>query len=288
MKIIDALKSAGDCVSFEFFPPKDDAGLESLLRTISELQSWSPTYVSVTYGAGGSTRELTLDLVHRIKAETGIETMAHLTCVGSTREEIARLLDRLVAAGIENVLALRGDPPKGQTSFVAAEGGFAYASDLVAFIKSGWGLCVAGACYPERHPEAADLSADLQHLKAKVDAGTDFLVSQLFFDNAAYFDFVARVRAVGITVPIVPGIMPITNVSQVKRFTAMCGATIDAALLARLDATGGEAEAVRKVGVQQATDQCRELLAKGAPGVHFYTLNRSPATVQILGALRAR
>ncbi len=286
MKIKDALKSAGANFSFEFFPPKDDTGLENLLQTISELERCSPTYVSVTYGAGGSTRELTLDLVRRIKAEAGLETMAHLTCVGSSRDDIARILDRLVAAGIENVLALRGDPPKGEQQFIAAEGGFAHASDLVAFIKSGWDLGVAGACYPEGHVEATSLDVDLAHLAEKVSAGADFLVTQLFFDNSAYFDFVARARKLGIAVPIVPGIMPITNLSQVKRFTAMCGATIPAELLARLEATGGEAEAVRAIGVAHATAQCRELLDRGAPGVHFYTLNRSPATVQILDALR--
>jgi len=286
MKIIDAFSAARRSYSFEFFPPKDEAGLERLFQTISELQPYEPTYVSVTYGAGGSTRKLTVDLVRRIKAETGIEAMAHLTCVGAAREQIADVCDQLVASGIRNVLPLRGDPPKGLDCFVRPEGGFAHAAELIAYLRSHYDFCLAAACYPEKHPEAPDLDTDLRHLKSKVDAGADFLITQLFFDNRDYFGFVERVRALGIDKPIIAGIMPITNLSQVKRFTAMCGAKIPAPLLARLEACDGDADRVRQVGVEHATEQCRELLARGAPGIHFYTLNRSPATVQILRALR--
>jgi len=285
MKIVERLRQ-GPAFSFEFFPPKDEAGVERLFETIAELRPYQPGYVSVTYGAGGSTRRLTVDLVRRIKRSVGIEAMAHLTCVGATREELGEVLAELAASGIENVIALRGDPPRGESRFVATPGGFANASELVAYIRGRHDFCVAAACYPERHPEAASADADLAHLKAKVEAGADFLISQLFFDNADYFRFVERARQAGISVPIVPGIMPITNLSQVKRFTALCGARIPTPLLARLEASGSDAEAVGAIGVEHATAQCRDLLARGAPGVHFYTLNRSLATRHVLEQLR--
>ena len=285
MKIIDKLQAHGPSFSFEFFPPKDEEGQARLLQTVSDLSGYEPTYVSVTYGAGGSTRRLTLDLVCRIKQEAGIETMAHLTCVGAPRAEIAELLDLLQESGIENVLPLRGDPPRGSEHFQAVPGGFAYASELVAFIRSRYDFCLAGACYPEKHPEAADAAADLYHLVHKVRAGVDFLITQLFFDNRDYFDFVARAREAGVAHKIIPGIMPITNLSQLKRFTAMIGARIPEELLRRLEAAKSDAE-VRAIGVDHAISQCRALLENGAPGIHFYTLNRSTATVQVLKALR--
>jgi methylenetetrahydrofolate reductase (NADPH) len=286
MRIVDKLKLVRPAFSFEFFPPKDEAGVEQLFRTVADLGGYEPTYVSVTYGAGGSTRRLTVDLVRRIKAEAGLETMAHLTCVGATQSELSEVLDQLQAAKVENVLALRGDPPKGETRFVKTEGGFGHASELIDFIHSRYDFCLSAACYPEKHTEAPDLDTDLLNLKRKVDAGAEVLVTQLFFRPRDYFGFVARARAIGIACPIIPGIMPITNLSQVKRFTAMCGAHIPEDLLARLEATGGEADAVRRIGVEHAIRQCRELLAGGAPGIHFYTLNRSRATVEILEALR--
>ncbi len=286
VKIIDALKGPTPAFSFEFFPPKDADGVERLFQTISELRAYEPTYVSVTYGAMGSTRGLTVELVRRIKQEVGIEAMAHLTCVGSTREQIGEVLAELHNGGIENVLPLRGDPPKGQESFVRVPGGFAYASELVSFIReSRPELCLAGACYPEKHPESPSPEVDLECLKRKVDAGVSFLITQLFFDNDDYFRFVERARGVGIHCPIVAGIMPITNVQQVKRFTQMCGARIPEALLARLEAGADEAT-VRAIGVEHATQQCAGLLAGGAPGIHFYTLNRSTATREILDNLR--
>ena len=287
MKISDKLAPKTPAFSFEFFPPKDEAGVDRLFETVARLKAYEPAYVSVTYGAGGSTRKLTVDLVRRIKREAGLETMAHLTCVGATREEIRGVLDQLRDGGIDNVLALRGDPPKGETAFVKSEGGFGYASELTEFIRSsGYDFCLAGACYPERHPESSSADSDLASVKRKVDAGAQVLITQLFFDSQDYFSFVARARAVGITVPIIAGIMPITNVSQVKRFTALCGAGIPAPLLARLEAVGNDAAAVQEIGVDHATKQCRELVAGGAPGIHFYTLNRSPATVEVLERLR--
>jgi methylenetetrahydrofolate reductase (NADPH) len=231
---------------------------------------------------------MTLDLVHRIKAETGIETMAHLTCVGSSRDEIAVILDQLADANIQNVLALRGDPPKGQEQFQVAADGFAYGQELVAFIKKRHPeMCIGVAGYPEKHTESSDFGTDLKHLIQKVRAGADFIVTQLFFDDRDYFAFTHRLTEAGVRVPVLPGIMPITNVSQIKRFTAMCGAHIPARLLAQLEAVQDDAEAVRALGVEHAVTQCRELLSGNVPGVHFYTLNRSTATVEILERLLA-
>ena len=285
MKITEKLALGGPAFSFEFFPPKDEAGVERLFETVARLGRYQPAYVSVTYGAGGSTRRLTVDLVKRIKRDTGIETMAHLTCVGARREDLSSVLDELAEGGIDNVIALRGDPPKGETAFVAQENGFSHASELIGFIRARYDFCVAAACYPETHPEARDAASDLECARKKVELGADLLITQMFFDNADYFAFVERARAVGIQVPIVPGVMPITNFSQIQRFTALCGTTIPRPLLARLEAAGAEPEAVQKIGVEHATEQCRGLLAGGAPGIHFYTLNRSPATVRILDAL---
>ena len=286
MKITDQLSAKTPAFSFEFFPPKDEAGVDRLFETVARLKAYDPAYVSVTYGAGGSTRRLTVDLVRRIKQEVGIEAMAHLTCVGATRDEICSVLDQLQQGGIDNVLALRGDPPKGEAAFVKSAAGFGNASELAAFIRSRYDFCLAGACYPECHPESASPDLDLLHVKGKVDAGVQVLVTQLFFDSKDYFSFVKRARAVGIQVPIIAGIMPITNVSQIKRFTAMCGASLPAPLLSRLDAAGTDAAAVQEIGVDHATAQCRELIDGGAPGIHFYTLNRSPATVEVLERLR--
>jgi methylenetetrahydrofolate reductase (NADPH) len=282
MKISEKLSSGRPSFSFEFFPPKGEAGMNELFATVAELRAYEPSYVSVTWGAGGSTRRLTVDLVGKIKKQTGIETMAHLTCVGATCDDLAQVLDHLRDDGIDNVLPLRGDPPRGEQHFVRTEGGFGNANELVEFIRKRYDFCLAGACYPETHPEAGDAARDLENLKRKVDAGVDFLITQLFFDNADYFAFVERARAAGVDRAIVAGIMPITNFSQIKRFTAMCGARIPEALVARLEAAGSDSERVREIGIEYATEQCRELLAGGAPGIHFYTLNRSPATKRIL------
>ncbi len=273
--------------SFEFFPPKTDDGRTKLLATVAELGQLRPAFVSVTFGAGGSTRDRTIDLVTTIKNSVGIEAMAHLTCVGASRADLDLVLDRLEAGGIENVIALRGDPPAGETDFRPHPEGLAHASDLVRMIRvARRPLCVAAAAYPENHIESVSADADLAHLVDKVAAGVDVLITQLFFDNRYYFDFVERARRAGVTVPIVPGIMPITNVAQIERFTRLCGATIPAELRAKLEPHRNENDAVTRIGVEHATSQCRELLARGAPGVHFYTLNRSDSTRRILETLQ--
>ncbi len=289
MKIRNCLNPSNPCLSFEFLPPKTEEGLASLWQTLDDLKSLDPGFVSVTYGAGGSTRDRTIELVGQIRRETGIEAMAHLTCVGHTREEIQAVLDTLSAAKLENLLVLRGDPPKGQASFQAVPGGFQFARELIGFIREkDYAFCMGGACYPEGHVETASRDDDLKHLKAKVDAGLDFVITQLFFDNAFYFDFVERARRAGINVPIVPGVMPITNYEQVNRFVRMCGATIPMRLQLQLDRAKDNPEALMQLGVAHATVQCVELLSRGVPGIHFYTLNRSPATRMIVSALRSR
>jgi methylenetetrahydrofolate reductase (NADPH) len=289
MKIRNRLNPSNPCFSFEFFPPKTPEGTAGLMQTLGELAGLEPGFVSVTYGAGGSTRDRTVDLVTGIKSATGLEAMAHLTCVGHSRDELRTILDRLVEARIENVLVLRGDPPQGQEEFVPPPGGFRYASELVEFIRAqDYPFALGGACYPEGHVETPSREDDLRHLKVKVDAGLDFVITQLFFDNAFYFDFVERARRVGINVPIVPGIMPITNFEQLQRFVRICGATVPMRLALQLEKVKDEPEAIRHLGVAHATIQCMELLSRGVPGIHFYTLNRSPATRMIVSALRAR
>ncbi|HVW85648.1 MAG TPA: methylenetetrahydrofolate reductase [NAD(P)H] [Bryobacteraceae bacterium] len=288
MLIRDLLASGAPSISFEFFPPRSNEAAAQLERTIAELGALTPTFISVTYGAGGSTREKTIEIVSRIRKGAGIEAMAHLTCVGSTREELCAVLQRLTEAGVENILALRGDPPRGQTSFTPVDGGYRYAAELVAFIRQAYGdrLCVGGAAYPEKHIECGNPAVDLNNLKRKVDAGLDFVITQLFFDNRHYWEFVERARAAGIKVPIIPGIMPITNAAQVERFTVACGATLPFKLAAELDRRRDDLQAIMKLGVAHATSQCIDLLTGGAPGIHFYTLNRSTATRDIFMALR--
>lgn len=288
MKIKAILEKVRPSFSFEFFPPKNSEGFDTLFTTIEQLQSCQPSYVSVTFGAGGSTRTQTIDLVGKIKNEIGLESMAHLTCVGSDKKELRSILDILQDRGIQNVLALRGDPPQGQDEFVKPENGFAYANELVEFVRSNYDFCIGVAGYPEGHVECPDKNTDLDNLKRKVDAGADFIVTQLFFDNRFYFDFVGRARNLGIQVPIIPGIMPILNFKQTQRFTKMCGATIPSLLLGRLEAAQDEPETVRKIGVEHAIVQCELLLQGGAPGIHFYTLNRSNATLKIMETLRSR
>jgi methylenetetrahydrofolate reductase (NADPH) len=285
---IDEILSRGDepVFSFEFFPPKTPEGEKNLYRALSELKPLDPAYVSVTYGAGGSTRDKTLEIVQRIKEEFDLEAMAHFTCVEQTVEEIEATLARMREAGIENVLALRGDPPQGQTEWTKTEGGLEYSHELVRLIRAEYPFAVGAACFPETHIHAISPEDDLRFLKDKVDAGVDFLITQLFFDNALYFDFVERARAIGIEAPIIPGIWPITNVAQIQKVTEMCGATISQEMRDELEARRDEPEAALDFGVAYATLQCAELLREGAPGIHFYTLNRSPATRAILGALR--
>jgi methylenetetrahydrofolate reductase (NADPH) len=288
MRISQLFGNGRRLFSFEFFPPKTDAGGLALERTIRELAELTPAFVSVTYGAGGSTRTKTIELVRWIEREAHLTAMAHLTCVGASQDEIAAVVDRLADAGIENIMALRGDPPAGQTSFQRTEGGFGYAADLIRFIRKRFGpkLCLGGAGSPEGHIECRDLDRDIMHLKAKVDAGLDFVVTQLFFDNRIYFDFVARARAVGIQIPIIPGLMPIRTVAGIERMTSLSGASIPPALRAELERCRNDDAAVAALGIAQTTAQAVELLHGGAPGIHFYTLNQSPATRIILTALK--
>jgi len=285
MKIKAILKNQSPSFSFEFFPPKDDAGFQSLFETIQRLSTCNPAYVSVTYGAGGSTRSKTIDLVGRIKHEIKLESMAHLTCVGSDAAEIHDILNSLKERGIENILALRGDPPKGQDKFERPANGFGYADELVAFIRKNHDFCVGVAGYPEGHVECPDKVKDLENLVRKVDAGADFIVTQLFFDNRFLFDFVDQLQAKGVHVPVIAGIMPIQNFKQIMRFTQMCGSSIPKGLMAKLKAVEDDPEAVKKLGIEHATEQCEELISHGIPGIHFYTLNKSSATLDILQTL---
>lgn len=292
MRIRELLSTGHPSFSFEFFPPKTPAGMSVLRESIRALRELQPTFVSVTYGSGGSLHDKTVELVAEIQRDFGIEALAHLTCVNATSQTIEGVLRRLHEVGIENVLALRGDPHKGQDKFTPIAGGFDHASELVTFVKRHHHFCIGGACYPEGHIECVgpdgkrDLDRDLENLQLKVDAGCEFLITQLFFDNQAYFNFVGTARKAGIGVPIIPGIMPITNVEQIQRFTQICGASIPRTLLEELDRLKDREDAVLSLGVAHAAAQCLDLLQHGAPGIHFYTLNRSAATRTILTALR--
>jgi methylenetetrahydrofolate reductase (NADH) len=287
MRIDQILSERRPVFSFEFFPPKTDDGQRTLEQTLEVLKDDTPDYVSVTYGAGGSTRERTVEITKWIKQDLGIEAMAHLSCVGEPTERLLEILEELEAVGIENVLALRGDPPRGETEWKPHPGGLHYSIELIELIREKLDVSIGAACFPEVHPEALNLEHDLRYAKQKVEAGAGFLITQLFFDNELYFDFVEEARAAGIPVPIIPGIMPITNYKQIKTITGMCGASIPAELERELGERADDPEAVAELGVAYATLQCSDLLARGAPGVHFYTLNRSPATRAILAALRA-
>jgi methylenetetrahydrofolate reductase (NADPH) len=287
MRIAHILEERRPVFSFEFFPPKTDEGQRILEQTLAELKEDRPDYVSVTYGAGGSTRERTVEITKWIKQDLGIEAMAHLSCVGEPKERLVEILGELGDCGVENVLALRGDPPRGQTEWKPHPGGLHYSVELIELIAGEFDYCIGAACFPEVHPEAPSLEHDLRYARLKVERGAGFLITQLFFDNELYFDFVEEARAAGITVPMIPGIMPITNYKQIKTITGMCGASIPPDLARELDERADDPEAVAELGVAYATLQCSDLLARGAPGIHFYTLNRSPATRAILAALRA-
>ena len=284
-RICDAFGRGRPVFSFEFFPPKTEGGFSSLYETIADLKRLEPGFVSVTWGAGGSTRRKTVDLVVQIQNELGITAMAHLSCVGSARAQLAETLDRLDSAGIRNVLPLGGDQPEG---YVPPVDGFTWASELVSFIRArpgGSRFSLAGACYPETHPRAPSPDSDLRWLAHKVAAGVDFLITQFFFDNTDYFAFVERARAAGIRVPIVPGIMPVISARNLRRMAGLSAARIPDELSAALDASGDDDARTLEVGIEWAALQCRELLAGGAPGIHFYTLNRSPAARRIRALL---
>jgi methylenetetrahydrofolate reductase (NADPH) len=272
--------------SFEFFPPKTPAGTENLSRALVDLRELAPDFVSVTYGAGGTTRDTTIDVVAHIKRDLGLEVMAHLTCVNATTEDVRGTLDRMREVGIDNVLALRGDPPRGQERWTKTDGGLEFSHELVSMIRSEYDFSVAGAAFPETHIHAVSPEDDLRHLKTKVDLGVEVLITQMFFDNAYYFDFVRRAREIGIEVPIIPGVMPILSLDGIKRMTELSAADLPESLETELTRRRDDEQAVTELGVSYATLQCADLLAGGAPGIHFITLNRSSATRAILSALR--
>lgn len=274
--------------SIEFFPPRDDAGVEALRKTAAALKPMSPDFVSVTYGAGGSTRERTAQVSAILRSEFGYTVMPHLTCVGHSRAELDEVADRIHRDGFRNIMALRGDPPKGTTEFKAPADGLSYANELVALLKARHpDFCLGVGGYPEKHPEALSAEADLQSLKRKVDAGAAFVTTQLFFDNGLYYGFVDRCRSAGITVPIVPGIMPVLSLKQIQRFTSMCGTTLPPALVRRLEAAGEAPEIVEAIGIDWALQQIRDLLARGAPGYHLYILNRAKSALTLAAGLAA-
>jgi methylenetetrahydrofolate reductase (NADPH) len=281
----------GPHISFEVFPPKTDAAMDSLRRVLPELIELGPSYMTVTYGALGSTRERTLEIAALLKREYGMETACHLTCVGSSRADLDRILDDIREAGIENIVALRGDPPRGETAFVPPPDGYCHANELVAHIRrrygdgrTGFGLAVAG--YPEKHIESPDVEHDLKHFKKKVDAGADIVITQLFYDNADFFSFVVAARKLGVTRPIIPGLLPVLSAKQVRRITSLCGSKIPPSLHAELEAAGEDDGHAEEVGIRQCVAQATELLRRGVPGIHFYVLNKSNHMCRIMEALR--
>jgi methylenetetrahydrofolate reductase (NADPH) len=288
MRIDEILARTEPCFSVEFFPPKTEEGRATLFETVGVLGELDPAYFSVTYGAGGTTREGTVETCRAIRDEYGVESMAHMSCVGETVDGLRAYLQTVAGAGIENVLALRGDPPAGEGAFQPHPGGLASATELAALISAEFPqLAIGASSFPEVHPEAATLEADLAYLKTKVDAGATFLITQLFFDNSHYFEFVDAARAAGIDVPIIAGVMPITSYEQIVRFCKLCEAQIPAPLASSMEALGGDKQAEFELGVAWAADQSADLMRRGAPGIHFYALNRYPATRAILSMLRA-
>lgn len=286
MHIRDLLRQQQPCFSFEFFPPRTREGAEQLYKTMVDLVLLRPSYVSVTYGAGGSTRELTHGLMIRIREHTGLTVVSHMTCVGATKADIGEILREYQEHGIDDIMALRGDPPKGETSFRQPEGGFAHAADLVAFVRGSFpamGIGVAG--FPEGHPETPNRLIEMDHLKAKVDAGADYICTQLFFDNRDFYDFCERCEIAGITVPIIAGIMPVASLKGMQRMAELAlGARFPARLIKSL-VRAKDDEYVERVGIHWATEQVRDLIDHGVKGVHFYTLNRSKATLTIYETL---
>lgn len=286
MKIVELIKKNHPCFSFEFFPPKNYSSILELGINVGQLLKLSPSFISVTYGAGGSTQEATFDLIDYLQNKLGLCSMAHYTCVNAHRDKVLKDLDYLYERNIENLMLLRGDPPKGQDTFVNENGDFHHASDLIELVAEQGRFGIGAAGYPEGHPESENLETDLQFLKLKVDKGADFIVTQMFFNNQYYFDFVDRARMAGIDKPIVPGIIPITNYRQIKRFAQMGGSIIPEALIQALEPYQDDAEKTYNIGVDFAIQQCRELLDHGVPGLHFYTLNKSRATIEIFETIK--
>ena len=284
MKIQEVLQQKRT-VSCEFFPPREEDGIPAVFRAIDRVRVYNPDFISVTYGAGGSTRDFTERITMQVKQETDLEVMAHLTCVAQTREEVHGVLERLDEAGVENVIALRGDPPRGQENFVPADGGFSHATELIDHIRSNFDFGLAAACYPEGHTESPDLDFDINYAREKVNRGAEFLISQLFYDNRYFFEFMERAQKAGIDVPVIPGVLPILNTAQIRRFTSLCGATIPPELDSKLEQYAEDDNAVRELGVEYASRQVEELWESGVPGVHFYVLNRSYSVSRILANL---
>ncbi len=286
MRLPDIFGSTSFAVSIEIFPPKTEEGDDALRRHMQALAAHEPKFMSCTYGAGGSTRDRTISWCREIQEDFKRPAMAHFTCVGSTKDELNLWLDQAAAAGIQNIMALRGDPPQGQEEFKPVEGGLQYANELVELIRSHsseFGIGIAG--YPEKHLEASSMEFDLQNLKRKVDAGGDAIFTQLFFVNEHFFKYREHCDKLGITIPIVPGIMPITDFARIKRITAMCGTDFPPDLAAKLEAAQDDADAQFEIGVEFAIKQCSELRNQGAPGIHFYALNKSQACQKILESL---
>ncbi len=273
-------------LSFEFFPPADQAGVKRLFDTIDALKVYKPDFVSITYGAGGSTQAMTVEMSVRAQRETDLTVMAHITCAAQTGEFVDGVLHRLEAEGIENLIVLRGDPPRGQSEFVAVRGGFTHATDLIRHVKGRFRFGVAAACYPEGHPESIDLESDMKYTRLKLDEGAEFLITQLFYDNDDFYAFLERAAKSGVDVPIIPGLMPILSASQIRRITGLCGASIPKDLDILLKRYGDDNRAVRQIGIEHTTRQVSDLLDNGAQGIHFYVLNRRYSMIRILETLR--
>ena len=274
MKFADYYRDGSPAISFELFPPRTEAGLASLEERLPRLVSLKPSFMTVTYGALGTTREKTLEIASKIRNEYGMETAHHLTCLASSRDEMSDVLEDIRKHNIENIVALRGDPPQGETTFTPPKDGYSHANELVEHIRRSGGFGVAVAGYPEKHLEAPDFEVDLRNLKRKLDAGADAVITQLYYDNRHFYEFVDRCRAVGIQQPIVPGLMPILNVEQIKRITGMCGASIPQELLRQLEEAKDDAEQVHQIGITHTANQALDLLNHGVPGIHFYVLNQ--------------
>lgn len=285
MKITELFLSQDKTFSFEFFPPTDEISAVDFGINVGRLMKLSPSFVTVTYGAGGSTQERTFALVDFLQNKIGLTTIAHYTCVNATRERIKRDMDFLMEKGIVNLMLLRGDPPKGQDRFIPLDGGFRYASELIEYVGQQYDFCIAGAAYVEKHPEAISLQEDILNLKTKLNAGADFLVTQLFFQNKNYFDFIKRARNEGITCRIIPGIIPLTSYHQIERFTKMASVNIPSELKYEIKLHKNDPGKMYEIGINFTKNQCRELLENGAPGIHFYTLNKSRAAIEIFESL---
>jgi methylenetetrahydrofolate reductase (NADPH) len=285
MKISEVFKKKKQGISFEFFPPKSTAGKDAFLKVVKDLNAFGPLYVSVTYGAGGTTRDRTINTLEWIKEETDLTVMSHLTCIGATKHSLDALLKEYQARGIDNILALRGDPPKNLPDFDPEQGEFQYAKDLVDFVKTYDYFSIAVAVYPEGHPQSPSLEKDLEYTKRKIDAGADFAVTQMFFDNRCYYDFMDRAAKQGIVIPILPGIMPIIDCRRIVEFAGICNATVPREVLDRMEPVLDVPEEMRKLGVEFSIKQCEDLIRHGVRYLHFYTMNRSDSISEILNSL---